>query len=473
MSGFMTRIFSLLIFVALAGQGTAGDAPLARIGFGSCVHQDKPQPIWDAVVAAKPDLFLFIGDNLYHDVIVDKSAKNETLAQKYAKMAAQPGVIKLKQICPLLGTWDDHDYGLDDAGAEYPHKKASQQAFLDFFGVPKDSPRRSQEGIYHAQVFGPPDKSVQVILLDTRYFRSPLKKRAKRAAGDGPYEPNPDPDATMLGEAQWQWLETQLRQPAKVRLLCSSIQVVAEDHHHEKWANLPRERERLFKLIADTKAAGVIALSGDRHLAELSMMDAGVGYPFYDLTSSGLTQATLKWRKQEVNRHRVMTMNFGNNFGLIQIDWDEAPVVRLQIRDVAGDIIVQQKVPLSVLQPGTIKNSRFAKAGDVRLNGQALTAALVKELLKKDVTLEMTVQATGMSAGNGLVFLNSETDRTNPDNFTVVIDKPGQQALQASGIANPREHFQGKKIAVTGTLSLFREQPQIIVSAANQIRLVE
>jgi alkaline phosphatase D len=466
----MTRCFSFVVVLGLVLPASAGDAPLSRIGFGSCVHQDKPQPIWDAVSAARPDLFLLIGDNLYHDVIVDKSAKDETLAQKYAKMAAQPGLIKLKQLCPLLGTWDDHDYGLNDAGAEYPHKKASQQAFLDFFGIAKDSPRRQQEGIYHAQVFGPPDKSVQVILLDTRYFRSPLKKRLKSLPSDGPYEPNPDPAATMLGEAQWQWLETQLRQPAKVRLLCSSIQVVAEDHHHEKWANLPRERERLFKLIADTKAAGVIALSGDRHLAELSMIDAGIGYPLYDLTSSGLTQATLKWRKQEVNRHRVMTMNFGNNFGMIQIDWEAEPVVRLQIRDMAGDIIVQQKVPLSVLQPGTIKTSKLARAGDVRINGRPLSPELVKELLKQEVKLEMTVQATGMSANNGLVFLNSEADRTHPENFTVVLDKQAQAALKANGVMNPREHFQGKKIAVSGTLSLFREQPQIIVSAASQMR---
>src|SRR5205814_8880957 len=141
------------------------------------------------------------------------------------------------------------------------------------------------------KVFGPPDKSVQIILLDMRYFRGPLKKKAKSIPGEGQYLPSTDKTSSMLGEAQWQWLEEQLKVPAKVRLLVSSIQMVAEDHGHEKWMNMPHERERFYKLLKDSGASGLIVLSGDRHLAELSLMDAGIGYPLYDLTSSGLNQA--------------------------------------------------------------------------------------------------------------------------------------------------------------------------------------
>src|SRR5213078_1224551 len=154
---------------------------------------------WDSVVAAKPDLFLFLGDTIYAD-----TRDMEVMRKKYAKLAALPGWQKLLKACPVLATWDDHDYGANDAGAEYPKKDESQQVFLDFFGVPKDSPRRAQKGVYHAEVFGPPGRRVQVILLDTRYFRSPLKRRGKFARGQGPYAPNPDPQATILGPAQWQ-----------------------------------------------------------------------------------------------------------------------------------------------------------------------------------------------------------------------------------------------------------------------------
>ena len=58
--------------------------------------------------------------------------------------------------------------------------------------------------------------------------------------------------------------------------------------------NFPHERERLYKLLRDTRAGGVVLLSGDRHLAELSVTDAGLGYPLFDLTSSGLNQGSPK-----------------------------------------------------------------------------------------------------------------------------------------------------------------------------------
>jgi alkaline phosphatase D len=88
-----------------------------------------------------------------------------------------------------------------------------------------------------------------------------------------------------------------------------------------------------------------------RHLAELSMMDACVGYPIYDLTSSGLNQAFKSWRPHEANRHRVATMNWGDNFGVITIDWDVLdPRISLQIRDVEGDVTIQQKINLSTIR---------------------------------------------------------------------------------------------------------------------------
>ena len=105
--------------------------------FGCCADQEKPQPIWEAIVAARPDVFLFIGDTVYAD-----TTDMPTMRAAYAKLAALPGYQKLLRTCPVLATWDDHDYGRDDAGADYPRKKESQQIFLDFFGVPKDSPRR-------------------------------------------------------------------------------------------------------------------------------------------------------------------------------------------------------------------------------------------------------------------------------------------------------------------------------------------
>ena len=339
--------FLLLAVVCSASPLSAqnADQVLSRIAFGSCADQNYPMPVWDAVLKAKPDVFLMIGDNIYGD-----TEDIEVLRAKYEKLGAVPGFKKLRETIPVLAVWDDHDYGVNDGGVEYPKKVESQQVFLDFFGEPADSPRRKQEGVYDSRIYGPDGKRVQIILLDTRYHRSPLKKRTDKGP-DGPYDRNHDAGITMLGEAQWKWLEEQLKMPAEVRIIASSIQVVPEDHHWELWMNMPVERQRLFNLIRDTSANGVLFISGDRHLAELSVMDAGVGYPIFDLTSSSLNKSARKFRPLEENRHRVGTMNWGDNFGLIAIDWQQKdPQIRLQVRDDVGDVIIQRKINLSTLQ---------------------------------------------------------------------------------------------------------------------------
>ncbi len=338
-----------LFWVSSAISAPQEGQPLSRITFGSCARQEEPQPIWEKIVALKPDVFLFIGDNIYGD-----SEDMNVLRAKYAKLGAMPGFQKLRATCPVLATWDDHDYGVNDGGREYPQRDASQEVFLDFFREPLNSERRERPGVYTSYVYGPEGKRTQIILLDTRYFRSALKAAPK---GDprGPYLPSDDPEATMLGDAQWTWLAEQLREPAELRIIASSIQVVAEDHGWEKWMTMPAERAKLYKLLRDTQAAGVIILSGDRHLAELSMMDAGLGYPLYDLTSSGLNSGGKRWRAYEPNQHRVGTMNWGDNFGMVTVDWSQAdPQISLAIYDDAGDINIQRKLRLSTLQPGVI-----------------------------------------------------------------------------------------------------------------------
>ena len=350
----MVRRTLVCLILTLAGchlraaraEGPNPDAPLTRIAFGSCAHQDRPQPIWDTVIKADPELFLFIGDNVYADT--DDMA---VLRQKYAQLGAVPGFAKLRQRCRVLATWDDHDYGTNDAGVEYPMKVESQAAFLDFFGEPADSPRRKQAGVYAAHTFGPAGKRVQVILLDSRYFRSPLRRKAKREPGTGPYEATPDPDATILGDAQWAWLAEQLRQPAELRIIASSIQVVASDHGWEKWANFPRERRRLFDLVRETKANGVVLVSGDRHTAELSVEREAGPYPVYDLTSSSLQNPLKPTDVVEGNTRRLGDVIREVNFGLITIDWDDAdPRVGLTVRGIDGQDLINHDVRLSELK---------------------------------------------------------------------------------------------------------------------------
>ena len=135
---------------------------------------------------------------------------------------------------------------------------------------PRTIPVGHGSGVYHAEIHGPIGQRVQIILLDTRTFRAPLEPTNDwNAPGKERYMPDPDPAKTMLGEAQWRWLRAQLEQPAELRLIVSSVQVLAEGHGFERWGNLPLERQKLFDLIAESGASDVVFLSGDRHFGAL------------------------------------------------------------------------------------------------------------------------------------------------------------------------------------------------------------
>ncbi len=312
------------------------DSVLTRIAFGSCNDQARDQPLWDPIRAANPDLWIWLGDNIYADT--ESMAAMDSM---YARQQRVPGYRSLRQETRILGTWDDHDYGANDAGRSYPKRDSSQALFLDFMDVPDDDPRRQRMGVYSAHTFGPPGRQVKVILLDTRYHRDPITRDPN---SDQRYYPNTQGD--ILGEEQWAWLERELRaSDAQIHLIGTSIQAVSAQHPWEKWANFPKARQRLFDVIGRTGASGVVLLSGDRHHAELSRHDEALEYPLYDLTSSGLTHVAPAG--PEPNRHRVGDLVRVLHFGLITIDWGARPVtLQLEIRGEDNEPRIDHTVQL-------------------------------------------------------------------------------------------------------------------------------
>jgi alkaline phosphatase D len=322
-------------------------ASLTRIAVGSCADQTLPQPIWDAVLAVKPELFVFMGDNVYGDV---KSPDLKELRAAYEAAGGITGYRRLRSTVSVLPIWDDHDYGVNDGGADFPYRAQSKELFLDFWGIPADDVRRARPGLYHAEIIGPPGQRVQIILLDTRWFRSPLKQTEQRRPGRGRYVADPDPSKTMLGDEQWAWLAEQLRQPAELRLVVSSVQVLAEDHGFERWGNFPRERDRLLSLIAETGASGVVFLSGDRHIGAFYRQVRGAPYPLYEMTSSSLNRPFRG--ASEVDIRRIGPLFDQENFGTVAIDW-EAQTVTLALHDITGAKFGGHTVSLSLLKPRT------------------------------------------------------------------------------------------------------------------------
>lgn len=323
---------------ALPAMGLAAHAadepPLQDVVFGSCLDTHD-HPMLDRTLSLPRDLFIFMGDNVYAD-----KGGIPMMQEKYTLLKNSRFFKGLKNK-PILATWDDHDFGENDGGGSYPHKKEAQVEFWNWLDEPASSPRRQQEGVYQAQTFGPSGKRVQVVLLDTRYFRSPLKKVPKdKAMLGGSYVPADDTSTTMLGAAQWAWLAQVLQQPADLRLIISSIQFAPEAHGGECWANMPHEQQRLLKLLQGQTA---VILSGDRHWCEFSH------YGVYDFTSSSMTQKHPRGSPTP-NKFRCIPKTYHlPNVGQLHIDW-AASTLTAKIFGTDSDAKIEQTLAFKDLK---------------------------------------------------------------------------------------------------------------------------
>ncbi len=324
------------------------DRRLNTIAFGGDAHQKDPQPILDMISDIKPDLFIYLGDNVYND-----SYQIKDLQGCYNKLGSKQEFIRLKNTTDILATWDDHDYGWNDSGKDYPYKERSKQIFLDFFGIPEKGILK-REGIYYSKIFSDSKHRVQIIMLDLRTFRDgliPYKNNRSVTEGFGyklDYSPHLNQNRTILGEEQWLWLKKQLRITADLRLIVTSTQFAVTSNGYESWANFPHEQQRMLDLIKSTRAEGVLFISGDVHYGEISMIEEQYLYKIFDITSSGITST---WPFYTPNFNRIAGPVMENNFGLITIDWDSYdPEITIQIIDVNNEVRINWEIDLSQLK---------------------------------------------------------------------------------------------------------------------------
>lgn len=366
-------------------RGAGAVVTNTKIAFGSC-HKNKyaDTAIWKTVAAEHADAFLWTGDAIYPPV--RNIANIDQLQLEYDRMLQNdvPGYFDFltQRHIPVFGTWDDHDYGGNDLGADMPDKEARADLYWRFLNrtAPQDSNGNKRKGIYYSVLLRPSDsnqsnRSVKIIFLDTRWHRRPHcipSVAGKFPLGAGiacltrwisaglfptycskSYQPH-----AVLGAEQWGWLEREIESAPAVLLIVSSIQVLTTNPVMESWGQFPTERERLIRLLlhAGNRGSAVTVLSGDVHHGEI--LDPFPSQPhhnsFVEVTSSGLTHdcskhiygAMCQPLLEMFNGHRFRTSDkgsknyyIGRNYGTVNIDW-EAATVEVQVHNVTSGAAV-------------------------------------------------------------------------------------------------------------------------------------
>ena len=309
------------------------------IAFGSCARQTSNTQLWQEILDKKPNVWMWIGDNVYAD-----THNMDSLRSAYNKQKSHPDYLQLLKKTKVIGTWDDHDYGINDGGKFFSRKNESKEELLRFLDVPIHADVRNHSGVYQSFIFGEAEQSTKIILLDTRYFRDTLAKSVTKGKR---YEENKKGD--ILGEEQWVWLEKELtNSKANLHIIASSFQFLANEHGFEKWGNFPKARKRMFTLLQKVKPNNTLFVSGDRHIAEFSKIKLpGLSYTLYDFTSSGLTHT---WNDPwiEQNKLRVGNLIIEKNYGLISVQWqNQKPFVTMQVLGQNNQLLAEVKTDFS------------------------------------------------------------------------------------------------------------------------------
>lgn len=297
---------------------------LNTFAFGSCNRQYKPQPLWPYIKAQNPQLWIWGGDNIYAD-----TSNIAEIIRRYSVQEKNKAYRDLTKDIPILGVWDDHDYGHDNATYTNNIKHLSQQLFLDFLRVEGKSARRLRDGIYSSHTFGKNDREVKFIMLDNRFFHSA-------------------PGANLLGQKQWSWLESELKNStAKVHFIMSGISITSPSLiKSEEWADHPKALEKLLGLVKEYKTKGLVFLSGDKHFSSIFQRHGHL-----EFMSSGLTHTVPSKTARVYVAKKYPLSFFGLSYGKVDIDWNKNPLqLTLEIRTYKEEPVFVRKYQL-------IKNS--------------------------------------------------------------------------------------------------------------------
>lgn len=294
--------------------------------------------IFDTVAAQRPDVMLWLGDNIYYRDS-DFEPADEAAARMHQRWAATRSFAPLQRLLRTgqhVAIWDDHDYGPNNANRDFALKATALAHFQDYwanpgYGLPDAA------GTFTRVALG----DVELFLLDDRYHRDD--------------DASEDPARTMLGAAQLAWLRDALRDSrATFKLVANGSRMLSdrpspEQRGGEGWHNFPAERQAFIDWLAAERIDGVFFVSGDIHYTHLTERERPGTYPLTELTCSPLT-SRVHPRPFPV-REVPGTLITQRNFCTLQFSGPAgARVLRIAAWDVAGTRLWESEFPAARLR---------------------------------------------------------------------------------------------------------------------------
>ncbi|MCX6131665.1 MAG: alkaline phosphatase D family protein, partial [Proteobacteria bacterium] len=298
------------------------DQPLRRFAFGSCNYSDRDQSYWRLIGQDSPQLWIWLGDNIYGDAM--SMAQRQ---QTYRNLKNNSFYASFRSQVPIIGTWDDHDFASDNKDGRFPDKLESKLQLIDFLDISRDTGILDRSGVYQSYTYGPVGQRTKVILLDLRYNQDPSTAKP-----------------SLLGESQWAWFSKELQtDDFELLVIGSSLSISSPTTGFglEGWNAFGYEKQRLYQLLAGISCPTLI-LSGDRHQADIAKFDPGHGRQVFEFMSSGLTHST---SLSLPNPFRISPVIGEKNYGIVDIDWNSVgPNIRMQIKSPSSKKVLAEQL---------------------------------------------------------------------------------------------------------------------------------
>ncbi|MHC4451195.1 MAG: alkaline phosphatase D family protein [Planctomycetota bacterium] len=292
-----------------------------RVAIASCMDdrfEKEQKQIWAELAEQKPDAIFLIGDNAYCDFYQGRmlrQAPPEVLWARQAETRSRIALYRWKRLVPVFSTWDDHDYGMNDAGRDYVHKRAAKRVFRAFFPQAEiDDFLEHGPGVSSSLVlFGQ-----RWLLLDGRTYRSPNRKESA--------------NETVFGAAQEAWIARSLARPDPTWIV-NGTQFFGAYHRFESYeACQPGSFPNFCRIIRAGRAPAAF-VSGDRHLAEIMKIDAKeCGFATVELTTSAIHSRTFPnaW-KDGANPRQLHGVSGALNYAIVDVEAAEGLKAKIRV----------------------------------------------------------------------------------------------------------------------------------------------